>query len=202
MNNLFDWSDQTWLLLDQTGILAGDVLMLLSIAGAVITYVERNNIRRWLVRNRFPKIGGKPEHRNWRNIVFTVSKADVPLWVIDQLQPQAVGLLATVYSQDQCEAIERELQARNIHVSSKMIVNPDDPGEVHHQARALIDQIRNLYPGETAVDVTGGKTTMSLGAFMAAEETGVDSIYVSTRMQHNGPDMSSARIISISEVRP
>jgi len=202
MHNLFDWNDQTWLLLDQSGILAGDLLMLLSMVGALIAFVERNNIRRWFMRNRFPKIGGKPNAKDWRNIIFTISQIHVPLWVIEQLQPETVGLLATTYSREQAEAIKRHLRERDIPVWLKIIANPDDPGETHHHARALIERIRTLQPGRTAMDITGGKTTMSLGAFMAAEETGVDSIYVTTQMKQGKADMSSARIITISEAQP
>jgi len=201
MYNLFDWNDHTWLILDQAGILVGDLLMLLSIGGAVYAFMERGNIRRWLYRNSFPKIGGKPDNRNWRNIFFTVSNAELPLWVIGQLQPQAVGLLATAYSEEQGKSIARALANRDIPVRSKIIDNPDDPGDVHRQARALIEQIQSMCPGSAAMDITGGKTTMSLGAFMAAEEMGIDSIYVTTQMQGRRPELSSARIIAVSETR-
>jgi hypothetical protein len=54
-----------------------------------------------------------------------------------------------------------------------------------------------------AVDITGGKVTMSLGAFMAAEEAGVQTIYISTEFDValKAPRMDTAKIISISIIR-
>jgi len=50
------------------------------------------------------------------------------------------------------------------------------------------------------VDVTGGKLPMSLGAFMAAEESGADTLYVASEFdpQLKRPDMRTARIRRIS----
>ncbi|RMD85019.1 MAG: TIGR02710 family CRISPR-associated protein, partial [Candidatus Dadabacteria bacterium] len=51
-----------------------------------------------------------------------------------------------------------------------------------------------------AVDVTGGKVPMSLGAFMAAEEAGTPSIYVTAeydaRLQR--PRAETARVVRLS----
>ena len=40
--------------------------------------------------------------------------------------------------------------------------------------------MRDAEAKEIAVDVTGGKTPMSLGAFMAAEEFAVQTIYITS----------------------
>jgi hypothetical protein len=49
-----------------------------------------------------------------------------------------------------------------------------------------------------AVDVTGGKVPMSLGAFMAAEEAALDSLYVTTAWRDGKPDASTAKLTRIS----
>jgi len=50
MNNLFHCSDQTWLAIDQIGILAGNVMFLVALGGGVLAVVKRNAIRRKLAR--------------------------------------------------------------------------------------------------------------------------------------------------------
>lgn len=51
-----------------------------------------------------------------------------------------------------------------------------------------------------AVNVTGGNVLMSLGAFMAAEEAGKDSLYISAdfELRLKKPDMRTARITVMS----
>jgi N-acetylmuramic acid 6-phosphate (MurNAc-6-P) etherase len=48
------------------------------------------------------------------------------------------------------------------------------------------------------VDITGGKTPMSVGAFMAAEERGATSLYVTAPHGDNGLNTAKARIRAIS----
>jgi len=43
MNNLFGWSDTTWLSLDQVGILFGDFMLTVTIAGAAVGYDQKLN---------------------------------------------------------------------------------------------------------------------------------------------------------------
>jgi hypothetical protein len=199
MYNLFNLSDQTWQLLDQSGILAGNFFMLASLLGAVYGFINRNDLRHWLVRNRFPRIGGELHNRHWQGLIFTVSRAEVPLWVIDQIQPLWVGLLVTQFSAASGEQIKRSLQRQNRQVMLRYIDNPDDPKEVYGQTRLLIQSLQQHNLDKIAIDITGGKAPMSLGAFMAAEELGADSIYVSTEQQAGKIDMSSAKIIAIAQ---
>lgn len=199
MAQLFGWSEQTWLLLDQFGILAGDVMLLISWVAFVIGWIKKDSIRLWFAKNRFPHIGGKPEGLTWQALIFTVSRYELPCWVIEQLHPQRIGLLTTRHS----EAVGKRIQAYaaelGIAVWQRMIENPDDPNEVYLHARELFQVMGK--DSRIAVDITGGKVPMSLGAFMAAEETGGDSLYVSTSFEHGRPDMRTAKIISVSRSR-
>ena len=45
---------------------------------------------------------------------------------------------------------------------------------------------------------TGGKTPMSIGAFMAAEERGATSLYVTAPQGDDGLNTTKARILAIS----
>lgn len=195
---LFGWSEQTWLMLDQIGILAGDIMLTLSVTAAIVGWLKRDYIRRWFGRNRFPHIGGRPEGGEWRSLLFTVSREDLPRWVIQQLEPEKVGLLVTEHSVEAGQHILDYCRQQGIAASRRMIDNPDDAYEVHQRARELLAELSGDDGGRIAVDITGGKVPMSLGAFMAAEEYGIDTLYVSTRFENGRPDMRTAEITTVS----
>ncbi|WP_374088510.1 hypothetical protein [Methylomicrobium lacus] len=197
--NLFGWSDQAWQTLDQFGILFGDLMLLISIGGLVYGLYKRNDIRQWLTRNRFPSIGGRPELSRWQGLIFTVSRANVPAWVIDQIQPEAVGLLLTDSSQGEGEQIKAQARQIGAKVVIRHIDNPDDPAEVKQKTAEIVREMQESGISPIAVDVTGGKTPMSLGAFMAAEEASIDTLYVTAAYKDNKLDMASANIIAISQ---
>ena len=193
-------SEPTWLVLDHFGILLGDILMTLTVVGGIIGFIKRNDLRSWLTRNRFPSIGGNPEHTRWQGLVFTVSRIEVPLWVIEQVQPSGIGLLVTVTSRAEGEKIRQRAQQSGISVSMETLNDPDDPAEAKRKTQDLLRCLQEQGLNEIAVDITGGKTPMSLGAFMAAEESGSDSIYVTTAYKDTKPDMTTAQIKAISQV--
>ena len=199
ISNLFGWSDELWQILDQLGIVVGDTLMLITLLGGIYGFINRNDLRNWLSRNRFPSIGGNPDHTRWQGLIFTVSRAEVPLWVIGQVQPVRVGLLFTDTSRGESEKIRQNAQQLGFSVLTKFINEPDDPAETKRQTKYLLQELHARGIGDIAVDITGGKTPMSLGAFMAAEELGCASIYVTTDYKDNKPDMSTAKIKAISQ---
>ena len=198
--NLFGWSDEVWQTFDQLGIIAGDAIMLITIVVASYGFIKRNDLRSWLTRNRFPSIGGNLEHARWQGLVFTVSRAEVPFWVIEQVQPSGIGLLVTEASRAEGEKIRQRAQQSGISVSMETLNDPDDPAEAKRKTQDLLHRLQDQGLNEIAVDITGGKTPMSLGAFMAAEESGSDSIYVTTAHKDNKPDMTTAQIKAISQV--
>ena len=180
-----NFSEPTWLLLDHFGILLGDVLMSVTVLAGIVGFIKRNDLRSWLTRNRFPSIGGNPEHTRWQGLVFTVSRVDVPLWVIAEVQPAGIGLLVTEASRAEGEKIRQRAQQTGISVSIETLNDPDDPAEAKRKTQDLLRRLQEQGLNEIAVDITGGKTPMSLGAFMAAEESGSDSIYVTTAYKDN-----------------
>ena len=83
MNNLFHWSDQAWLAIDQVGILTGHMMFLVALGGGALAVTKRSAIRRWLWRNRFPKVGPRGDvQQDWDGLLFTVSNSDLPEWVL------------------------------------------------------------------------------------------------------------------------
>jgi hypothetical protein len=197
--NLFGWSDDFWKMLDQLSIIVGGALMLITIVGGFYGSIKLNKIRNWLTRNRFPGIGGSLEHTRWQGLVFTVSRSDVPQWVITQVRPQAIGLLTTQDRHAESETIRQNAQQSGINVMTETVNDPDDPAEIKLKTKGLLQKLRDFGVNDIAVDITGGKTPMSLGAFMAAEECGCDSIYVTTVYKDNKPDITTAQIKAISQ---
>ena len=75
--NPLEWlSPPIWDALDKFGTLLGDIMLVLTLTGAVWGYLRPEKIRRWFTRNRFSNVG-QPlrEGRYWDAIVFTVSHA-------------------------------------------------------------------------------------------------------------------------------
>lgn len=191
-------SDASFQALDQVATLLGLVMGSTWLIGLLLACFKPDSLRRWFTRNRFPSIGGRPEI-DWQGVVFTVSRAEVPLWVIGQVQPRMLGLLLTSFSEGEAAKIEAEAKQRGITVFTDKVSNPDDPAEVNQKTKTLLRAMQEEDIQPIAVDITGGKTPMSVGAFMAAEEVGCDTIYVTTDNKNGKPDMSTASIIAISQ---
>jgi len=201
-DNLFGWSDAAWRLFDQIGILFGVIMGTTWVGGLVIAFFKREAIRRWLTRNRFPNVGAEMANaHHWDAIAFTISRPDLPLWVIEACRPSHVGLIASEASWNAAQEIARQAEKQGIavHVSAH-IENPDNPAEARAKAHLVLARMREAGARDIAVDITGGKTPMSLGAFMAAEEMGISSLYVTIDYGADlrRPDISTAKIHCIS----
>lgn len=199
---LFGWSESTWLWLDQGGIIAGDVMITLTMVGGIWAWMSRESIHRWFRTNRFPSVGGlTDEPAQWDALIFTVSRPEVPEWVIQQTSPKAIGLLATHQSMQMAHELAAETRKIGITLTGpKRLDDANDPAEARDEIAHLILRLRGMGHQRIAVDITGGKTPMSIGAFMAAEEAGCDTIYVSSEFDSRlrKPDMGTAKICRIS----
>lgn len=103
---------------------------------------------------------------------------------------------------DAYEALEKT--ATELGISCLGIERILHEDEVQDARKAVLQAIRKLQEHgakHVVVDITGGNKPMSIGAFMAAEELAVDSLYVSsdydTKLRK--PDMNTAKIRRISE---
>jgi hypothetical protein len=200
-------SPQTWDALDKLGILLGDTMLLLTIAGAVWGFLKWEAVWRWLARRlgsrQLPSIGFDLEPRQqWDAIAFTVSKAEVPLRVLERhLDAGRVGLIFSEKSRPAAEAIKKFLMEQGKPPPEEQIVhNADDPVEARRKTRFLLELWRGEGLATLAVDVTGGKTPMSLGAFLAAEDIGASTLYVTAEYDPNlgNPIPNTAQIRCIS----
>lgn len=177
--------------------------MTITILAAFIGFLRPESIRRWLVRNRFPDVGGElaTQTEPVDAIVFLVSKPEVPRWVMRKLMPTHVGFIATAQSLQNTQALEDEAQTLGMRVHGHIAIDDaDNPATTRQSVMQLISRMRDAEAKEIAVDLTGGKTPMSLGAFMAAEELAVQTIYVATDFDRSlsQPQMQTARVMRIS----
>ncbi len=202
---LFGWSEQHWLLLDQVGILFGDIMMLVTIGGAAWAWARRESIRHWLTRNRFPKVGGAVDQDgDWEALVFTVSMQDeVPRWVLETLRPRYAGFVASESSRPVADGLVAYARQMGIEaLPTRLVADPDDPADSRRETMALLELLGDKCSGRLAVDLTGGKTPMSLGAFMAAEEHRAATLYVTSEYANRKPRMDTSQIRCISQPDP
>jgi len=193
---LFGWSESTWLWLDQAGILAGDLLMVFSVAMGFVAWAHRERLRRWF-RQGLPLSDVEAgADDSWDALIFTVSRGELPELLIEGRKPRAVGLLATAWSQGAADEIAEFARRKGIIVHGpRRVDDPDNPVEGCDETRQLIRRIRGQGHERIAVDVTGGKTPMSIGAFQAAELENCDVLYVTSDFDSNKrPIPATARV--------
>jgi hypothetical protein len=126
----------------------------------------------------------------------------VPIRVLERhLDAGRVGLIYSEQSRPAAEAIRRFLLERGKPAPEEQVLhNPDDPAESRRKTRYLLDGWRDQGLECLAVDVTGGKTPMSLGAFLAAREGGASTLYVTSEYdQLRRPNLDTAVVRCISE---
>lgn len=199
---LFGLSESAWDLLDKIGILWSDFMAAVTIAGSLYGVIKRREILQWFRRNRFPNVGGALNAtKRYDGIVFTVSKPDTPCWVIESVRPRVVGLIHTEASREAAEAIRACAGKVGAQVFAQQIADPDDPFDSRQAAAYLLSRMKRDGCNSLGVDITGGKVPMSLGAFMAAEEQGATSLYVTCAFdaQLKRPDMTTARLTRVSQ---
>lgn len=178
-------NEAAWLLLDRTGIVLGIVTGLATLGAAVWAWVERNDLKRWFRRNTFGAVSQPlPGNTRFDALVIPVSRLEMPCWLLDHAltpgeRPARVALLASKESRDAAAKIETHARTRGVAVVTHVLPDADDTAAFRAQAADCVRQFRRTGARKIAVDTTGGKVPMSLGCFMAAEETGATTLYVS-----------------------
>jgi hypothetical protein len=194
-----------WELIDRISTLLGLATSVVAIVVGSLAWVRRDRLRAWLRGNRFPKVGGLArDDAHWTALLFTVSRAEVPAWVMERARPTWVGFVGTAFSGDAMRSLEEKAQALGIRVvGSREVADADDPEAARTAVHALLAELKRNGVSNVAVDVTGGKVPMSLGAFMAAEEARVDSLYVTVGYdEQHQPKPETARVRCVSRPRP
>lgn len=194
---IWEWLDRISAIID---ILVGSI----ALYGLVVSLYDPQAIRRWfpgLFVNSHDDGGEVIVQLEARGLVFTVSHKDTPVWMIDKVNPTHIALVGSEASVAEMHAIAEYARRKDIQVVSQQeIKDTDDVSEARHAVEDALHQLRHRVGDQIAVDLTGGKTTMSLGAFMAADEQMVEAVYVSApyNTQLRKPVLSEAHIYLIA----
>lgn len=180
-------------------IIAEAVKTSLEIAILVLSIIHRKSIKRYFLNfmkhfstrfestgDDFPFLDGKVEA-----IIIPVSRREQPEWIIKFVKPKYISFVYTNHPdskkatkeliREYKNKIEFNLTEQDIEEKEKyMITKPDNPNTTKLTVKHFIKEYLNkgIEKHKIFVDTTGGKVTMSIGAFQAAEEMGVSSIYI------------------------
>ena len=149
-------------------------------------------------KENFPAEGTLIIKKSYDALIFTVSRSDIPNWMIANYKPKVIGLVGSTEYSKSVDAIKEEAEKQGIKVHRRILENPDRVARVNEEAIEIINAIQQDGFEKIAVDITGGKTPMSIGVFLAAEEHGLDSLYVSADYDKGVPIASSIKAILLS----
>ena len=152
-------------------VIPGMIVMVLLVYG-IIGRISKRRLLKSLGDNIAFQVARK-------GIIFTVGKQIHTIeYAIAQQKPDFIALICS----DITETEANEIMARfgtDPEKIRKRLVDPFDLEEVRTTTLNLIKWLGQTMPKDAiAVDITGGMTTMSVGAFLAADENQVDSQYV------------------------
>ncbi len=191
---VFWFSDSFLNHMDKAGIILGYGLSCFSIALGAIAWFKRRDIRIWAFRKKFENVGEEfdLDKELVDAMVIPVSPhPDQPEWILRWLKPKHVSFLYTDQSQSVAQKLADEFSkppyninfypnSKDIELGKHKIESPDKPEITKSISKLLLNRLleKDLDRAKIIVDTTGGKVPMSIGAFQAAEELNISSIYV------------------------
>jgi hypothetical protein len=145
-----------------------------------------------LLRRTAARVGGSQAFAVSRTaLIFTVGKqSDTIALCLRSQRPQFVAFLCTASSETFADELVKTFELGTTQVF-KRITDPWDVTDVREKAGLALSWVQgNSIPQhEIAFDVTGGLTSMSIGAYMIAEEHRIDSQYVRSEYDAKGSRM-------------
>jgi hypothetical protein len=200
LRNLFEFiSPQYWQYIGDLSNIWGALLGTLAVIGSIVGFLKRDEIRSYFTRITYSDVGRAiPKDQQYELVIFTVSHATVPLMVIEKTQPKRIALIATEGSKAEAEMIAAQALGRENKIF--VIDDKDDPAEAKATVNKAIAHWEGIAPERIAVDVTGGTTPMSIGAFMAAQQASVTTIYMKSEYDKEKREIKagSSRLICIA----
>ena len=189
---------------NNAGNLLGLILACFSVGAAATGLLFKSRVRAWLRRflgQHAARTGALVEMADQvEAIVVPVSHLQQPSWIVHHLRPKYVALLFSEGSREVAFQLERDLggltsfepSVAKLEEGGHRLLDPNDLAECKSRTEWLIRRFRDelrIPSSRIFVDTTGGTKPMSLGAFQAAEEAHVSSIYVQGRVipEHGRP---------------
>lgn len=148
-----------------------------------------------------------------KGIVFTIGlhshkKGSPALKVLERLKPKYCGLIGTekTFMDNAGQSIAREAGI-NAEFMKEATINPteleDIKANTHHLIQWMME--KGLSARDIVVDITGGTVPMSLAAYLAAVESGIETQYVYSEYDKNKnkalPDTQKA-LLNPNQVEP
>ncbi|MCX7991562.1 MAG: hypothetical protein N2999_05975 [Proteobacteria bacterium] len=167
----------------------------LEISGIILGVVYRKDIKNWLYKafsHRYESTGDDFPFFDNRveAIIIPVSRIQQPEWIINFIKPKYVSFVYTTSNESKNavkelirkfrDKVKFEFAEQDVDDEKFIIKDPDDPKKTKLLVKHYIAEYikRGIDKKNIFVDTTGGKVPMSIGAFQAAEEMGVSSIYL------------------------
>ena len=163
----------------------------------MVAYFKRKDLskifRKWFRRGQFENVGKAFEvsEEIVSAVIIPVSKSVQPEWILRQLKPKFASLIYSDMSKQTAIALVEQFSKSpfNIHFYPErneiddemfLISNPDKADETRVIVKHYIERYleKGIPSDQIFVDTTGGKVPWSIGAFQAAEEENVSSIYI------------------------
>lgn len=124
-----------------------------------------------------------------KGVIYTAGKqTDTIRFSLDKQRPQYVGFICSKISEPYVDDLIRMMQFNGNNYSKK-VVDPQNIVENRTETHLLVSWMltKGLKSSDMVVDVTGGMTTMSVGAFSMAEELKIDTQYIKSDYDMNKP---------------
>ncbi len=124
--------------------------------------------------------GGEAFEVQRKGIIYTAGKqTDTIKLSLEKQRPGYVGFLCSKVSEPFIDELIRAMGFEDDKYSKK-IVDPQNIVEIRTETKLIIDWMlaKGMLINDVAVDVTGGMTTMSVGAYSMAEELKIDTQYI------------------------
>lgn len=191
------WVPACWITaVDEAGILLGYLFTCLTLALALVSWSRRAEVARFLERfsrrRTFLGVGEPVALQPFRDralaLVIPVSRREQPEWLLRHFEPEHVSFLYTERSRGIAQDLARDFDGsirffpdvEQIERGEYVLRDPDDPKESKERTRFFFGAFeqQGIPRSGILVDTTGGKVPMSIGAFQAAEENQVSSIYL------------------------
>lgn len=136
------------------------------------------------------RVGESPAFKISREgIIFTVGMQEFTIkFALENQKPAYTGFVCSEKSFEVAEKVCKDFSIGEDRKKSKT-VDPWDIKDVIKETKMLIEWMleKGISRERIVVDVTGGLTPMSLGAFLAAMEYNIDCQYIKSEYDDNKP---------------
>jgi hypothetical protein len=131
-----------------------------------------------------------------RGLIFTVGGQDETLRMsLAQQKPDLIGFICSEKTRDMGYRLLKELCFETDHYKLEE-VDPLNIHEIRIKVELILDWMakKGLQVEDIAIDITGGTKTMTIGAFLLAEEKKIDSQYIFCREYLNNKCVDKSQV--------